>query len=193
MSEPRVPPGPARARLARAAGLRPRSPWLVPSALCLGLAAALPTLGASLAAVMRAGLAGQVPDLEVRVFETGSIALVASAGLTVAAVAATGGLGWVGPARLGRVGKVAGSPGWLALVVALALVLALRGVMAGAARAVDASPAGLAALWSAWPRRALAAAGCAGLVAAVVDLLRAQAAIRRALHQTPSEARESRA
>lgn len=193
MSEPRVPPGPARVRLARAAGLRPRSPWLVPSALCLALAAALPSLGAGLARAMRAGLDGRQHDLEVMVFETGSIGLVGVVVIAVAVIAASGGLGWVRRVKLGRVGEIAGSPGWLGVLVLLALVLALRGVVAGAARSVDASPVGLVALWCEWPRRALTAIGCAGLVAAVIELARGRAELRRALRQTPAEARESRA
>lgn len=192
MPEPRVPPSRARVRLAHRAGLRPSSPWLVPSTLCLGLAAALPELGAGLREGLRAGLVGgdETHGLWAMSFETGSIGLVAAAGLAVAAVAAAGGVGRVRRGRLGRVGEISGPSVALGVAALVALVVILRGVVAGAARAVDASEVGLVALWGAWLQRGLVAVGAIGLVAAIVDLARARAAIRRALRQTPAEARE---
>ena len=192
MPDLRVPPSRARVALAHRAGLRPSSPWLVPSALCLALAAALPDApGGAAPGRLTAALAGaDVHGLGAMVFEAWSIVLAAAAGLAVAAVAATGGLGWTRRARLGRVGAVAGPSGWLALAVLVLLALALRGAVAGAARSVDAEAAGLAALWLAWLRRGLVAVGCVGAIAAALDLARAGAAIRRALFQTPDEARE---
>lgn len=180
-------------RLAHRAGLRPSSPWLVPSTLCLALAAALPELGGALRAALRAGLSrGSAEELGLQAmsFGTWPIALVGAAALAVAALAAAGSLGWVSRGRLGRVGEISGSSVWLGVAVLAALVVALRGVVAGAARAVDASELGLVSLWSAWLGRVLVAVGGIGLVAAIVDLVRARAAIRRALHQTPAEARE---
>lgn len=183
-------------RLAHRAGLRPSSPWLVPSSLCLALAAALPELGGALREALRSGLtrggAGELGAWAMS-FETWPIALVGAVGLAVAALAAAGAVGWVSRERLGRVGEISGPSVWLGVAVLAALVVALRGVVAGAARAVDASELGLVALWSAWLGRVLVAVGGIGLVAAIVDLVRARAAIRRALHQTPAEARESAA
>lgn len=117
----------------------------------------------------------------------------AALGCVLAATAISGGLAWVRrEPRLGRVGPLDGAWG-PALVGALALGVmawALRGAPAGAARAVDASAAGLLAMWGEWLRRALVTLGCVSLAAAVLDLWLAQRRIWRALHETSSALRE---
>ncbi|MCA9690004.1 MAG: hypothetical protein KC636_10380 [Myxococcales bacterium] len=73
-----------------------------------------------------------------------------------------------------------------ALLVALA---AARGVMAGGARAVDASLEGLGLLWSLWMIRTLGTLGAILLIVGFFELLRARARLTRALHLTSEEAR----
>lgn len=192
MSEPQIAPSRARVALAARAGLRPWSPWLVPAALCLVAAAAVPEeLPAS--AALRAAWAGDAGGLRDMVFGTWSIVLGGALVVAVAAVAASGGLGWRADAgRLGRVGEIERALLVQALVGAGSLALAavvLGGVVAGAARAVDASGEGLAVLWLAWLRRGLVAIGLSSLVAAVIDLALGKRAIWRALHQTRAEVR----
>lgn len=186
MSEPQIAPSRARVALAARAGLRASSPWSVPAALCLVAAAALPseTRGWPWSA-------GELWDL---VFRTWSIVLVGALVVAVAAVAASGGLGWrTREVRLGRVGRVRRSIGGQALVGAVVFalaLLALRGAPAGAARAVDASDVGLIGLWLSWSRRALVAIGLASLAGGAIDLWLGRRALWRALHQTRAEARE---
>lgn len=193
-----TPPSRARLALAWRVGLRPWSPRLVPALICLALAAALPRhLDARLATALRATWSGRNEHvLNNMVLSTWSIVVVVVTASTLVAAAVGGGLGWVegGRRRLGRVGPV--RPGLASAVVGaavlVALVLALRGVIAGAARGVDASEAGLTTLWVEWARRALLAAGLVSLAAAVIEVVALRAALRRALYQTRAEARECR-
>jgi hypothetical protein len=148
---------------------------------------ALPASGAEL----RAAWAGDSDGLWDLVFGTWSMVLGGALVVAVAAVAGSGGLGWrARDVRLGRVGKIRRAVLVHALVGAGLLALAavaLGGAPAGAARAVDASGAGLSALWLAWLRRGLVAIGLSSLVAAVIDLWLGKRAIRRALYQTRAE------
>lgn len=171
--------------MARRAGLRPRSLWLAPGLLCAGVGLALPsalTLGS-----------WDSPERWDRFLSSAWLLPAASLGCALAATALSGGLGWVRrEPRLGRVGPLDGAWG-PALVGALALVVmawALRGAPAGAARAVDASAAGLLAMWGEWLRRGLVTLGCVSLAAAALDLWLARRRIWRALHETSAEARE---
>lgn len=190
-----IAPGAARVALAHRAGLRARSPWLAPAVLCLGLWAALPeALGEDTRAALRAALAGGDLRGLVDMFFRAWLSVLAGAGaLVLAALAVTGSLGWVSAApeseRFGRVRRGVGPLllGAAALAVCAAV---LRGALAGAARSVDASPAGLSLLWWSWAHRGLGVLGGASLVAAAIDLALARRALWRALHLTPAQARE---
>lgn len=192
-----TPPSRARVALAWRVGLRARSPRLVPALLLLALAAAIPQhVEPTLASPLRAAWAGHDGHALLDMF-FGTWPMIAGglAVLVTLAAAATGSLGWVegGRSRLGRVGAV--RPGLGAAVVAVgvivALGLAVRGVLAGAARGVAAGEAALVTLWLEWLRRVLLAAGIVTLVAAVLELMLARGGLRRALYQTRREARES--
>lgn len=186
-------PSPARVALARRAGLRPRSPWLAPGLVCLGLALVIPRgLGGEPREVLRAAWSGReldgLVDMALGAWSIGLVVVVACA-----LASASFGLGWVRrERRLGRVGALARAWGPLAVAL-LAMASAawgLRGAPAGAARAVDASAAGLAAMWIEWLRRGLLAVGAASLVAAALDLWLTRRAIWRALYRTRAEVRE---
>ncbi|MEM7151750.1 MAG: hypothetical protein AAF799_02865 [Myxococcota bacterium] len=170
-----IAPSPGRQRRAWRAGLRPRSAWL------------LPAVGFGLLAF---ALRGQVEAL-LRWWGPGAItpeAWLASAsawlvaGWSVAAVVVV--LVAVVTRRLGGISdrdrqRLRAGPArpdvWLRMALRLGLLVGLGmaclGVLAGAARAVDASEAGVFALWSGWAVRAsmVIAAGLAA--AAVIDLL----------------------
>ena len=186
-----IAPDPRRLERARRAGLRPSSPWLTPAASCLALAAALRWSGPGLLErwreVWRLGPAGveEVGALVVGV--TGAAAMLA---LLVTALA--GGLGWIdGRARrglaVGRQGSAA--RGALALLVPVVVAGWLAGVCAGAARAVDASEAGLMTLWWGWSQRLLTGVGGLLLAAGLVDLALARRRLWRALHRNQDEVR----
>lgn len=191
-----TPPSRARVALAWRVGLRARSPRLVPALVCLTLAAALPDgVEPKLAAALRSAWAGREGHvLWDMVFATWPM-ILAMLALVLVAAAASGSLGWVEGrrSRLGRVGAVRPGAGVAVLgaAVFVALALAVRGVLAGAARGVAAGEASLAVLWIEWLRRVLLAAGCVTLVAAVLELALMRGALRRALHQTRREAKES--
>lgn len=191
-----TPPSRARLALAWRVGLRPGSRRLVPALGCLALAAAIPArvdpaLAAELHAVWGGGDLGVLQDMFLK---TWASAAAIAVGLALAAAAGVGALGWVegDRRRLGRVGRA--GPGFGAAVagaaVLVVLALAVRGVIAGAARGVDAGEAGLVVLWVEWLRRVLLAAGLLSLAAAVVEVLARRAALRGALYQTRSEAKE---
>lgn len=162
----------------------------MPGALCLALGAALRWYGPALAERWRTGWAdprqlgagvASIPSL---------LAMAAALALVVALV--NGGLAWV-DADAGRgldVGsRRSAARGVLTLVVAGLVVVLLAGVCAGAARAVDASEAGLLALWWAWSQRVLFGVGGLLLAAGFVDRALARRRLWWALHRTPDERR----
>ncbi len=117
-------------------------------------------------------------------------------GLAVlSATVATGGWGPLDLRERRRFGAVVLRP-WppvalvLGLSVLVATVVVHTGVLAGAARAVDASQKGLSVLWWSWIPRVLWGTGCILIVAGAIEL----ALLRRrrwlVLHQSPREARQ---
>lgn len=186
-----IAPDPRRLARAQRAGLRPGSPWLTPAVMCLALAAGLrwggPAVLVRWRAVWAQGVAGVdgVGALVVPV-------MIGAAVIAVAVAALAGSLGWVDArAREGlAVGELrSAGRGALALLVPVLVVLVLAGVVAGAARAVDASEAGLAGLWWAWAQRLLVGVGGLLLVAGVVDRALGRRRLWRALHRNHDELR----
>jgi hypothetical protein len=185
-----IAPDPRRLARAHRAGLRPSSPWLVPAALCLGLAAALRWLGPALLQRWQASWTGGVAPAQLGAVVGEWLAGAAALVLLVALLG--GGLGWV-DARAGRGlgvgGQRSGARGALTVIVAALVVVLLAGVCAGAARAVDASETGLWTLWWAWSQRLLFEVGGLLLVAGLVDRALARHRLWRALHQTADDLR----
>lgn len=183
-------------RLARAhlAGLRPTSPWLLPGVLCLALAGGLRWLGPELLRGFRAQWELGVAGGEVRLVGLGAVLRgFGAVALVVLVLAAVGGrLGWVDPGAgrgLGVGSQRSGMRGALGLLVPFVVVVLLASVCAGAARAVDASEAGLLALWWAWVQRLLFAVGCLLVVVGVFDGMLARQRLWRSLHQSAEEVR----
>jgi hypothetical protein len=79
--------------------------------------------------------------------------------------------------------------GALGLLVPPVVVVLLASVCAGAARAVDASQAGLLALWWAWVQRLLFGVGSVLVVVGVFDGMLARQRLWRSLHQSAEEVR----
>lgn len=75
----------------------------------------------------------------------------------------------------------------LVLLCACAMAVGLRGVLAGAARAVDASAAASAALWGAWSLRIVAVGTVALATAGCVEWVAAHQRRRRRWNHGPSE------
>ncbi len=189
-----IAPDPRRLARAHRAGLRPASPLLLPGALCLALAAALRWGGPAMLEAWRRlwanGLAG-APTLDGLGGALGCL-LAGVAGLVVVVASVNGGLGWVDPAALRglEVGPQRSKlrAGVMVLVPGLALLL-LAGVCAGAARAVDASEAGLLALWWGWLLRLLVAVGVLLVLAGGLDRALARRWLWRALHRSVGDLR----
>jgi len=189
-----IAPDPRRLARARRAGLRPASPLLWPAASCLALAAALRWGGPQLLDAWRqlwaVGLAGG-PVLA----EFGAALawlLGGTAGLVVAVASVNGGLGWVERGLLSGLGVGAqrsGLRGGVQLVVPWLALAGLAGVCAGAARAVDASEAGLLALWWTWLLRGLVGLGGLLLLAGALDRALARRRLWRALHRSAGDLR----
>lgn len=204
MSSPSIAPDPRRLAQAHAAGLRPTSRWLRLSAHAVVIVLLAPwaiaTVTADLGQCWRGAMdtgagAGAVecslPGLAAVV---GALLLaVALAELAVASL--TGRAGQLDRARRGRLGRVGSwreHGGAAHLVLALlvgALLYALlgAGLVAGAARAVDAGTEGLAALWSGWWSRALVVTALALAAAGLAERHLSARARWSALHQTFEE------
>ena len=190
-----IAPDPRRLARALRAGLRPASPLLLTGALCLALAAALRWGGAPLMDAWRRlwgqGLAGAASGFDGLAGALGWL-FAGVAGLVVLVAGVNGGLGWV-DRGVGR-GLAVGSQrsglrgGLMVLVPGLALLL-LAGVCAGAARAVDASEAGLLALWWAWLLRLLVGVGGLLLLAGGLDRALARRRLWQALHRSAGDLR----
>ncbi len=78
----------------------------------------------------------------------------------------------------------------LSLIALVAMGLCVRGVLAGAARSVDASARGASQLWTLWPQRAWAAALVVLSIVGWVELLLRRRAIAGQLAQTREQARD---
>jgi hypothetical protein len=191
-------PTPQRWSRAWQAGLRPSSGWLWPAAACGLLALAIGRLregGEPWLAL------GPVPGAMTPEAWLGSLAAWLVGVLAIAGLATVGlallsqRLGWVSaieqqrllpaPARPAVLGRVV-----LCTVVGIGFVLALAGVLAGSARAVDASEAGLAALWLGWAERACFALAVGLSLGAIVELLLDRRDRELRLWQTPQAARD---
>ncbi|MCR9162203.1 MAG: hypothetical protein ACE37F_29105 [Nannocystaceae bacterium] len=200
-------PSPARSRRGWRAGLRGRSAWL-------DAAAGLGAVGLVLGAVPWSMASGFGRRWQAAVAQPHHArALLADAvwgALALGAALATaygiarvlsavfaGRVGLVergGLARLGVASSTRGSAGLAALcvVAVAAVVVGLRGVIAGAARSVDASAAGIVQVWASWPQRTwavcLVVLGLAGWVELVISHRRN----RDRLAQTAAQARDDR-
>ncbi|HEY0134585.1 MAG TPA: hypothetical protein VGB85_10905 [Nannocystis sp.] len=184
-----IAPDPRRLARAQRAGLRPGSPWLTPAVMCLALAAGLRWGGPAALGRWRAvWMQGTVEGVGAVVVPL----MIGAAVVAVAVAALAGSLGWVDArAREGlAVGELrSAGRGLLALLVPVLVVLVLAGVVAGAARAVDASEAALIGLWWAWAQRLLVGVGGLLLVAGVVDRALGRRRLWLALHRDPDELR----
>ncbi len=166
----------------------------MPGVLCLALAAALrwgaPSMLAAWREGWRQGLAGATG--------LGGLgaalgwSLVGVVGLVLAVASVNGGLGWVDRA-LGRELAVGAQRsalrGGLMLLVPWLALLVLAGVCAGAARAVDASEAGLMALWWGWTLRLLVGVGGLLVLAGGLDRALARRRLWQALHRSAGDLR----
>lgn len=188
-----IAPDPRRLARAHRAGLRPGSPWLLPGVLCLGLAGGLRWLGPGLLRGLRAQWEASVAGVGVEVIGVGVLQGFGVVAVVVVMLAALGGrLGWVDTAAargLGVGSQRSGLRGVLAVLVPVVVVLLLASVCAGAARAVDASEAGLLALWWAWTQRLLFGVGALLLAVGVFDRTLARHRLWRSLHRSAGELR----
>jgi len=196
-----IAPDPARWRRAWQAGVRPQSRWLWPAVAMAGLAAWLQA-GVSERPGWIDVRPGALPPADAWARLTHGLTmgwLVAGAG--VLGVAILGGrLGPVSAVARRRLGAAPASSsvvlrlGLVALAGAVVFAL-LRGGLAGAARGVDASAAGLVALWWGWAARgstALAIAlGLAALGELLVDRHERSTRLRRTPQQVRDQARAS--
>lgn len=200
-------PNPARMRRGWRAGLRGRSVWLDTAA---GLAAVGLVLGA-IPWSMASGFgqrwqsavadprhtAGLLSEVVWGALAVGA-ALATAYGLArVLSAAFAGRVGPVDRAGLARLGVARSTRGAVSLLLlsamaVVAVVLGVRGVLAGAARSIDATAAGTIELWALWPQRTwavcLVVLGMVGWVELVVSRRRNQ----HRLAQTPTDAREDR-
>lgn len=191
-----IAPDPRRRARAHRAGLRPASPLLLTGALCLALAGVLRWGGLPLVDAWRrlwgAGLAGDgLGGLGGLIGALGWL-FAGVAGLVLVVASVNGGLGWVdrGAGRGLAVGSLrSGLRGALMVVVPGLGLLLLAGVCAGAARAVDASEAGLLALWWGWLLRLLVGVGGLLVLAGFVDRALARRRLWQALHRSAGDLR----
>lgn len=196
-------PSPSRWRRAWRAGLRPSAAWLWPAAGFGALALVLDGLReASADASADAGVGS--PGIDVRpgavtpgawlelVVEWLAVGLLVAGALAVTVALLSRRLGLVSPLERRRLGAAEDRPGVLVRLVLVAVVitglaLGLQGVLAGAARAVDASEAGLAALWLGWAARGAGALGLGLGLGAGVELWLDRRERRQRLRQSPQQ------
>ncbi|MFO7566529.1 MAG: hypothetical protein R6X02_28055 [Enhygromyxa sp.] len=196
-----LPPSRKRARAARALGLRPRSGLMVLAGLGLGLAGLLelgPLVAARwLSARLELGFT-RGPELDLPELAAGSgAALLALLGIGLIAAVS------LGPRRrarraLGVDPQAEQLPAGIIValtLVALGLSVGLSlGVLAGAARSVEASPESLAHAWLGWLGRGLLGLALAAGSVGVIERLVSARRLWQGLHQTPTQARaEARA
>jgi hypothetical protein len=189
-----IAPDPRRLARAHRAGLRPASPLLLPGVMCLALAAGLRWGGPQLLDAWRRlwanGLAGAAA-LDGLGGALGWL-LGGLVGLVVVVASVNGGLGWVDRAvgrGLGVGAQRSTLRGGLMVLAPWSALLVLAGVCAGAARAVDASEAGLLALWWGWLMRLLVGVGGLLLLAGGLDLALARRRLWQALHRSAGDLR----
>ncbi|MEM9461814.1 MAG: hypothetical protein AAGF11_47085 [Myxococcota bacterium] len=191
-----IAPSPSRWRRAWQAGLRPKTRWLWPAVACGVLAAGLDrgSRQGSWGLDVRPG--SLTPDAWL---EQGAGLLGVGWGLAGALVLAlawlTGRLGGIsGGARRRLRAAPSSSMGLRALGFAVAsglgITLALRGVLAGAARAVDASEAGLVALWTSWAGQGLVVVALGLGLVALGELVLDRSDRRERLAQSRQQARD---
>ena len=127
---------------------------------------------------------------------TALASVLGAAGLAVLALALVSQrLGWISAIEQQRLAAAPARPAALARVVlctgvALGLALALVGVLAGSARGVDASEAGLWQLWLGWAERACVVLAAGLGLGAGLELLLDRRDRELALWQTPQAARD---
>lgn len=200
-----IMPSAARLRRGWRAGLRAQSRWLDAAA---GLAAVGLVLGAipwSMAsgwgARWQAAMVqpeGMGPLLLEAGWAAAAIGLALCLAFGSARVLSAAFAGRVGPVDSGRrtqlgaasAGSGAASLALLSLMALVAMGLAVRGVMAGAARSVDASASGILELWTAWPQRAWAASLVVLGVVGWVELVLSRLRLANQLAQTREQARD---
>lgn len=198
---------PSAARLLRGwrAGLRGQSRWLDAAA---GLAAVGLVLGAmpwSMASGWGARWQAAMVQPERMgplLFEAGWSAAALGLALCLAfgsaRVLSAAFAGRVGAVERGRRAQLRAAPAvsgaaplaLLSLMALLGMGLAVRGVMAGAARSVDATASGTLQLWTMWPQRAWAAALVVLGILGWVELVLSRRRIAGQLAQTPEQARD---
>lgn len=187
-----IAPDRRRLREADRAGMRRRPRWLTRGLVTLAVGALAEPATTRLVDAFAAG--GDLGALWRLVAPIWLALLVAAAAATIAAAAASGTFGGVEARRLERLGAVDEhrTPGLavVAAIVAVAIFLLDRGALAGAARAVDASAAGLHLLWIGWFARLLRIGGGLLVAAGFAELILDEIGRRRALYRSMSEVRE---
>lgn len=200
-------PNPARLRRGWRAGLRARSLWLDTAA---GLAAVGLVLGAmpwSMASGFGHRWQAAVADprhadrlLSEAVWGALALGAALATAYGLARVLSAAFAGRVGPVDRGgaaRLRAARSTRGGVSLVLlstmaVVAAVVGVRGVLAGAARSVDATAAGTLKLWAMWPQRTwavcLVVLGLVGWVELVISRRRNH----HRLAQTPADARDDR-
>jgi hypothetical protein len=177
--------------------MRPWSGWLWPAVACGLLALAIDRLregDRGLGIELDVGPGAVTPEAWLGVMVDGLGGMLAAVGIvTLGLGLISQRLGWISADEQQRLLPASASPVVLARVVlcfavGLGLALALAGVLAGSARAVDASEAGLTLLWLGWAQRALVVLALALGLGAIVDLLLDRRDREQRLWQTPQAA-----
>jgi hypothetical protein len=191
-------PSPQRWQRAWQAGLRPWSGWLWPAAACGLSALAIDRLREAgepwLALDPRPGAVA--PDAFVGSLVASLVGVLAVAGIAMVGLALVSQrLGWIAAVEQQRLSPAPARPAVLGrlvlcMIVAVGIVLALAGALAGSARAVDASEAGLVALWLGWAERACVVLAVGLGLGAVGELLLDRRDREHRLWQTPQAARD---
>lgn len=200
-----ITPSPARVRQAWRAGLRVRSYWMR-TGLCLLATAAVIASRAlqpsqELAALWRAALVqGSLPAgvLEATVFAAAQIGLLSWAVVVLVGVAYALAAGQLGPrdrsalARLrpARIGAPLATFAGLTMVGLVMLGVQLHEVLAGSARAADASHHGVQGLFVAWLQRGLVAAGLVSMVLGIAESMLERRRRDLSLWRSVGQARE---
>jgi hypothetical protein len=191
-----IAPGPSRWHRAWQAGLRPWSAWLLPATACGLLALAIDGAGARPAAWLDPRPGAVTPAAWLDVLVESLVALLAAVGVVVVGLAVLSGrLGVISTLEQQRLKAAPARPSVLArlllcVAVGVGVVLALEGVLAGAARGVDASEAGLRTLWLHWAGRAAAALSLGLGLGAAVELWLDRRDRDAQLWQSPEQARD---
>lgn len=200
-----IMPSAARLRRGWRAGLRSQSRWL-------DVAAGLAAVGLVLRAMpwsMAVGWGSRWQAAMVQPERMGSLLLeaawaAAAIGLAlclafglarVLSAAFAGRVGAVergslAPLRAGPAASGAASLALLSLIALVGMALAVRGVMAGAARSVDATAGGTWQLWTLWPQRAWVAALIVLCIVGWVELALSRRRLVASLAQTQEQARD---